>query len=371
MTEPSACTRPTPRGGRLAGKRSAIARILVAVAIVVPSVVLASGPSLADPRIEERRDAALEKLRVLEYNLEAKIEAFNDLRYQKEQAQAKAREAADLKADALAEEQASIDLLAERAVDAYTSAGAQFDSLFDAASFTEFSDRLQFMGAIADNDADIAVQAQVAAARARWAEARYDEAAAELSDRLDKARAMLEDIKGLLDEQRDLYDELDRKVDDYYAAQQAAAQQNAQDLSGGGGGGTPGGSIANCQDQSSRGAVAVCAARAVIGTQYVWGSANPSVGFDCSGLTSWAWAQAGVYLPHSSAAQHSSLPHVPIGQAQVGDILFFYTPVSHVALYMGGGMMIHARHPGPGGQVQVTSVSGYGERPYSYVGRPG
>ena len=356
----------------MTGRRSTIARILVAVAIVVPSVVVATGPSLADPQIEERRDAALEKLRVLEHNLEGKIEAFNDLRYQKEQAQAREREAADLKADALAEEQASVGLLQERAVDAYTSAGAQFDSLFDAASFTEFSDRLQFMGAIAQNDADLAVQAQVAAERARWAEDRYAEAAAELSDRLEKARALLEDIEGLLEDQRALYAELDRKVDDYYAAQQAAAQQNAQDLSGsGGGGGTPGGNLADCENQSTAGAVAVCAARAVIGTQYVWGSANPSVGFDCSGLTSWAWAQAGVYLPHSSAAQHSSLPRVPIGQAQVGDILYFYSPVSHVALYMGGGMMIHARHPGPGGQVQTTAINSYGQAPYAYVGRPG
>ena len=58
--------------------------------------------------------------------------------------------------------------------------------------------------------------------------------------------------------------------------------------------------------------VAVSAAMSVIGTTYVWGSADPNVGFDCSGLTSWAWAQAGV-IPHSSAAQYSSLPHVALG----------------------------------------------------------
>ena len=91
----------------------------------------------------------------------------------------------------------------------------------------------------------------------------------------------------------------------------------------------------------------------------MWGSADPSVGFDCSGLTSWAWAQAGVSIPHSSAAQYSALPHVPLGSVQAGDLIFYYSPISHVALYIGGGQIVHARHPGPGGQVQVQSMYGY------------
>ena len=83
----------------------------------------------------------------------------------------------------------------------------------------------------------------------------------------------------------------------------------------------------------------------------------------------WAWAQAGVYLPHSSAVQYESLPHVDPSQMQPGDLLFFYSPISHVALYIGGGMMIHARHPGPGGEVQEGSVAGYGT-PVVGVARP-
>jgi cell wall-associated NlpC family hydrolase len=102
--------------------------------------------------------------------------------------------------------------------------------------------------------------------------------------------------------------------------------------------------------------IAVAAAYAAIGTPYVYASADPNVGFDCSGLTSWAWAQAGVYLPHSSAMQYAVLPHVPQDQLVAGDLLFFYTPISHVAIYVGGGNMIDASHPGPGGEVQVQAV---------------
>ncbi len=66
-----------------------------------------------------------------------------------------------------------------------------------------------------------------------------------------------------------------------------------------------------------------------------------------------------MYIPHSSAAQYSSLPHVPLGSVQPGDLIFYYSPISHVALYIGGGQIVHARHPGPGGQVQVQSMFGY------------
>ena len=74
---------------------------------------------------------------------------------------------------------------------------------------------------------------------------------------------------------------------------------------------------------------------------------RPGVGFDCSGLTSWAWARAGRSLPHSSRAQYASLPHVPLDQLQPGDLVFFGgRSVNHVGLYIGGGMMIHAPHTG-------------------------
>jgi cell wall-associated NlpC family hydrolase len=91
---------------------------------------------------------------------------------------------------------------------------------------------------------------------------------------------------------------------------------------------------------------AIQAAYSVIGTPYVWGSADPNVGFDCSGLTMWSWAQAGVSLPHSSAAQYSALPHVDRSNLQPGDLLFFYTPISHVGMYLTPSTMIDANHPG-------------------------
>ena len=88
--------------------------------------------------------------------------------------------------------------------------------------------------------------------------------------------------------------------------------------------------------------------------------------FDCSGLTSWAWGQAGVYLPHQSRQQYDTLPHVPASAAAPGDLIFFYSPISHVSIYLGGGQQIHAPNTGTTvkyGTVNWGNVTG--------VGRPG
>ncbi len=88
---------------------------------------------------------------------------------------------------------------------------------------------------------------------------------------------------------------------------------------------------------SSRAGTAVNAAMSQQGVGYKYAAASPGVAFDCSGLTSWAWGTAGVYLPHQSAQQYASIPHVPSSAAQPGDLIFYYSPISHVGLYVGGG----------------------------------
>ena len=92
-------------------------------------------------------------------------------------------------------------------------------------------------------------------------------------------------------------------------------------------------------------------ARAQVGKPYVWGADGPS-SFDCSGLTMMAWAQAGVSLPHSAAAQSTIGRRVSRSELQPGDLIFRYSPISHVALYVGNGMQIAATHTGSTVKVQ-------------------
>ncbi len=117
---------------------------------------------------------------------------------------------------------------------------------------------------------------------------------------------------------------------------------------------------------SSLADTALAAAHSQLGVPYVAYQAIPGVGFDCSGLTAYAWGQAGVYLPHQSRAQAGMLPHVPASAAQPGDLIFYYTPISHVAIYLGGGMLIHA--PATGKTVSIASVNW---EKVAVVGRPG
>jgi cell wall-associated NlpC family hydrolase len=105
---------------------------------------------------------------------------------------------------------------------------------------------------------------------------------------------------------------------------------------------------------SGRAGRAVAAAYSVLGTPYVAFQQTPQRGFDCSGLTTWAWAQAGVSIPHQSAMQYATNPHVPKNQAQPGDLIFYYSPISHVGIYVGGGKMIDSPHTGA--VVRVTNV---------------
>ena len=94
----------------------------------------------------------------------------------------------------------------------------------------------------------------------------------------------------------------------------------------------------------ARGALRVSALNTAldkIGSPYRWGSAGPDA-FDCSGLVKWSFAQAGLVVPRTSSAQ--SVVGTPVAKAdlQPGDLVFFYSPVSHVAIYIGGGQVVHA-----------------------------
>jgi cell wall-associated NlpC family hydrolase len=144
------------------------------------------------------------------------------------------------------------------------------------------------------------------------------------------------------------------------AAAAAAAREDADRITGGrgnGGGGSnpepfdPG----SVPPSSSRGAIAVAAAKSQIGVRYIKYMSREGVGFDCSGLTGWAWEQAGVSIPHQSRQQFNTTAHVPIAYIEPGDLIYFYSPITHVGIYIGGGMMVDA--PGPGRFVRLAAVT--------------
>ena len=103
--------------------------------------------------------------------------------------------------------------------------------------------------------------------------------------------------------------------------------------------------------------VAVDTAMAQRGKPYVWAAAGPG-SFDCSGLTAYAYHAAGISLPHSSALQATMGQAVSRANLQPGDLVFFYSPISHVGIYIGNGQMVHA--PTSGDVVKVARVDDMG-----------
>lgn len=144
------------------------------------------------------------------------------------------------------------------------------------------------------------------------------------------------------------------------------------------GGGTSSGSAESGGDGSSGSSApdpsygtkadkALAFARAQIGKPYVWGATGPG-SYDCSGLTQAAWKAAGVTLPRVTYDQVNAGTTVPVSQALPGDLVFFYDDLSHVGLYIGNGMMIHA--PKPGAYVREESIYYDGESSIHSVVRP-
>ena len=129
---------------------------------------------------------------------------------------------------------------------------------------------------------------------------------------------------------------------------------NTGSSGGSSGGGSSGGGSNNPPPVSGKAGIAVSAAYSQLGVPYKFAAESPGVAFDCSGLTKWAWGRAGVYLPHQSGQQFGSTPHVSKDEAQPGDLIFYYSPIGHVGIYVGNGMMIHA--PQTGDVVKLSTV---------------
>jgi cell wall-associated NlpC family hydrolase len=98
---------------------------------------------------------------------------------------------------------------------------------------------------------------------------------------------------------------------------------------------------------------AVNAALSRLGDSYVWGATGPTT-FDCSGLMQWAYAKAGISLPRTAAAQSGFGTPVSRSQLQPGDLVFYYSPISHVGMYLGNGQMVHA--PTTGDVVKISPL---------------
>lgn len=123
--------------------------------------------------------------------------------------------------------------------------------------------------------------------------------------------------------------------------------------------------VGGAASTSTQGEKAVAYATAQLGKPYQWGAEGPD-SYDCSGLTSQAWGAAGVAIPRTSQEQWRQLRRVDVKEMQPGDLIIYFSDASHVAMYLGGGEMVHAPRPG-----RSVTVAGAGSMPILGVVRPG
>jgi cell wall-associated NlpC family hydrolase len=177
-------------------------------------------------------------------------------------------------------------------------------------------------------------------------------------DAADKVRALIASERKELRNTDATLRALIRNAEQAQAVQGAADFASAVEAAGGTVGSGPG------QPPNSAAATAIAAARSRLGDPYVWGGSGPDV-FDCSGLTQWSYAHAGITLPRVAADQYNAGPHPSLADLEPGDLLFWATDISdpatihHVTMYIGGGLMIAAPHTGTDVQIQPVYMDGF------------
>ncbi|PRX48535.1 cell wall-associated NlpC family hydrolase [Prauserella shujinwangii] len=327
----------------------ALAASAVFVAVTVPQTPATASPVPALQQPPSNPSDALAKYRELagqaEKLNEEYLKAKEDLAAKQRQldtanADLRQAEQAKKKAEA-AEERFRVDV--DRFAGASFTSGAQLNkmsALLTGGSAQDFLERSAALDVLAtDKNRALsrlagAVQ-QAAAAEQRAADAKRR--AQEAKDAAARLKADIEARKNTLDQQ---LDEL-REQAGLLSDSDVAAQQDV------------GPEVGEIDAPGAAAQIAIDAAMSKRGSPYSWGATGPDA-FDCSGLTQWAYAQAGISIPRTSSSQSTYGTAVPRSQLQPGDLVFFYSPVSHVGIYIGNGMMVHA--PTSGDVVKVAPL---------------
>jgi peptidoglycan DL-endopeptidase CwlO len=269
---------------------------------------------------------------------------------------------------------AAADLVDGRVRALYESGGraSLMATVLDGSDPVDFAARMHVVGTLLGVGDTTLTAAQETVARSSRTANKLAAASSQVTALQKQAAAAASRVRTLLSAQQQALTAAGSEVRRLVSQQQAAtAAASARDFAAAlaAAGGVPAGSTVA---PNKLVATVLTAARTRLGDPYVWGATGPS-SFDCSGLTQWAYAHGGIQLPRVAADQWNAGPHVTLAELLPGDLLFWATDLSnpatihHVALYIGGGMMLAAPHTGDVVKVQPVYMQGYigATRPYS------
>lgn len=346
---PHALIRPE-RSGFTARGRARL--IILTVAALIPLAGTAAPASATDPGPATATDAAT-LMAARAHDLEKVTEAFDAARVTLGTQQAAAQAAKERVQRSTATLTAARNQVRGFARSAYTgdSSMSSVGALLSAGSAAEFTDKVGTLQQLADRQQQTIAAAVAANTAAEQARVAAQAALATAQTTLAKVTAQRAALQG----QEAAYSADFARLS---APQQNAALAAAESAAPGTE--SPVGQPAATGPvpaPSGTAQIAVDTAMAQRGKPYVWAATGPG-SFDCSGLTLYAYAAAGISLPHSSAIQATMGTPVSAGQLQPGDLVFYYSPVGHVGMYIGNGMIVHA--PTPGDVVKVAGMYAVG-----------
>jgi peptidoglycan DL-endopeptidase CwlO len=340
--------------------------------VVAGGVALAPLPATAAPDEPDTSREAAALVATKGHELEIVSERVNEARERLKQQQAAAKQAAAEVEKALAALDAAREQVRVVARGAYT--GSQLTAiqvLLASESPEDLLNRVGTLNTIARYNGGVLGDATEADAAARQARKTADAAATKATALVRTVTSQQKSLDRQVEEYKADYRRLVAKEEAAREAARQAAERAARDASERASRATRSAptthsaparvsapSVSAGSGGSGAARAAVSTALAQVGDPYVWGAAGPNA-FDCSGLTQYAYAAAGVSLPHSSGMQSGMGYSVSRSAMAPGDLLFFYSPVSHVAMYIGNGQMVHASTCGvPVKVVPVSSMPG-------------
>jgi cell wall-associated NlpC family hydrolase len=378
----SRSTTPVP-GPHRSSRRRLLGRVALVGTTAALTVTLLPGTAVADPEQATSAQQAGELAADAGRRLEAVSEQVNEARETVLRQQAAAVAADRALADAQGQLQALDGQIREVARTAWTGGNDTFaglELLLTSDSADEFVSSLATLDQIAGHTTDVLARVGEAAADAQRAQAEADAAEADAQRTLDDLSAQEAQLEDDIADYQAQFAALTAAEQQAALAAQSGAEAAAETgagtaAAGGPAGATAGGSAGDSAPVAQAAApapapapaaagggsgaaqAAVQTALAQVGDPYVWGAGGPNA-FDCSGLTQYAYAAAGISLPHSSRMQSQMGTAVTRAQLQPGDLLFYYSPVSHVSMYIGNGQMVHASTSGV--PVKVVSIDSMG-----------
>ncbi len=276
----------------------------------------------------------------LNSQLEAATEDYNYANQQYEDTKAAADKVTAELARAEADLAESRERLSERLVSIYKAGDiSTLEALLGSDSLSDAVSLLEGFKSVAEEDARLVDEIAAYKAKQAALQVKLDADLLKLEEYKDQAAAAQQNVQALLDKQKQALKGKEAQLAQLKKAEaerqaRLAAEERARKIW-----------------LATRPGKVVSMARSYLGVPYVWGGSSPK-GFDCSGLVQYVYGKVGVKLPHSSRLQYNYGKPVSKANLRAGDIVFFYSPIHHVGIYIGNGKMIDAT----GNRVQISNV---------------